>query len=101
MVATMNSSMMSGYGKAMGRANIDAVTVKELPMALVSVLQCVAVCCSVLQCVAVCCSVLQWNIDAVTAKELPMALVSVLQCVAVCRDGIWMPSLSKICSLLW
>ena len=31
----MNSSVMSGYGSAMGRANIDAVSIKELPMALV------------------------------------------------------------------
>ncbi len=31
----MNSSVMSGYGAAMGRANIDAVSIKELPMALV------------------------------------------------------------------
>jgi len=30
-----------------------------LQCVVVSVLQCVAVCCSVLQCVAVCCSVLQ------------------------------------------
>jgi len=41
---------------------------------LMSVLQCVAVCCSVLQCVVVCCSVLQ----------CAAVCCSVLQCVAVC-----------------
>ena len=39
-----------------------------------SVVQCAAVCCSVLQCVAVCCSVLQ----------CVAVCCSVLQCVAVC-----------------
>jgi len=52
------------------RVDIDA-------NALVSVLQCVAVCCGVLQCVAVCCSVLQCK--GIDAK----ARVSVLPCVAV------------------
>jgi len=80
----MNSSVMSGYGKAMGRANIDAVTVKELPMALVSVLQRVAVCCSVLQCVAVCCSVQQCVAGGQTfiSKQRKRRGWAGLQCVA-------------------
>ena len=45
---------------------------------IVSVLQCVAVCCSVLQCVAVCCSVL------LVSNVYDTSIVSVLQCVAVC-----------------
>ncbi len=43
-VATMNSAVMSGYGKAMGRANIDAVSIKELPMALVHTREVTALC---------------------------------------------------------
>ena len=61
---------------------------------VLSVLQCVAVCCSVLQCVAVCCSVLQCVgciYDALrvlsseeAACEDGAVCCSVLQCVAVC-----------------
>ncbi len=40
----MNSAVMSGYGKAMGRANIDAVSIKELPMALVHTREVKAIC---------------------------------------------------------
>ena len=48
---------------------------KSRNVPIISVLQCVAVCCSVLQCVAVCCSV--WK-----SRNVP--IISVLQCVAVC-----------------
>jgi len=52
---------------------------------MISVLQCVAMCCSVLQCVAVCCSVFQCVAVCSNALQCVAVCCSVLQCVAVCN----------------
>jgi len=51
---------------------------------VLSVLQCVAVCCSVLQCVAVSCSELQCVAVCCSVLQCVAVCCSVLQCVAVC-----------------
>jgi len=72
----------------------------EVPLQVLSVLQCVAVCCSVLQCVAPCCTVLHrvalcctvfrsliYTLSESNAEiplQVPNKLHRVLQCVAVC-----------------
>jgi len=89
----------------------NANQIKCMPMDMLIVLQCVAVCCSVLQCVAVCCSVLQcvavccivlqcianqmkcltmnssMNSSVAVCRSVSQCVAvccSVLQCVAVC-----------------
>jgi len=62
-------------------------------MYLLSVLQCVAVCCSVLQCVAVECmyllSVLQCVAVCCSVLQCVAVCCSVLQCVAVCCSRVY------------
>ena len=54
---------------------------------MISVLQCVAVCCSVLQCVAVCCSVLQCS--RLLPTTLGRTISRLLQMISVfCRINV-------------